>query len=181
MKKYTLLINGKWKESKDRREIKSPYDQSPVGKVHFAGKEETEEAIAAAHEAFSETKKLSSHERSQVLEKISSEIENRKEELARSITLRKNGQHVQNCFRRSQKNRWRNHPSGLERSNEGEVGPCETIPHRCYKRHFTLQFSPQSRRPQGCTGLCFRELSCPETCLSGLHHIASSRKNHQRN
>jgi len=87
MKKYTLLINGKWKESKDRREIKSPYDQSPVGKVHFAGNEEIEEAIAAAHEAFSETKKLSSHERSQVLEKISSEIENRKEELARSITL----------------------------------------------------------------------------------------------
>lgn len=87
MKKYTLLINGKWKESKDRREIKSPYDQSPVGKVHFAGNEEIEEAIAAAHEAFSETKKLSSHERSQVLEKISLEIENRKEELARSITL----------------------------------------------------------------------------------------------
>ena len=87
MKNYPLLIKGQWKESKDRREIKSPYDWSPVGEVHFAGTGEIEEAIAAAHGAFAETKKLSSHERSQVLEKISSEIENRKDELAMSIAL----------------------------------------------------------------------------------------------
>jgi len=43
--------------------------------------------LTAADEAFLETKKLSSHERSIVLEKISSEIERRKEELAKSIVL----------------------------------------------------------------------------------------------
>ncbi len=87
MDEYKLLINGKWRESEDVRDIKSPYDKSVIGKVHFAGKEQAEEAVAAAHEAFEETKKLSSHERSQVLEKISSEIDRRKEELARSIAL----------------------------------------------------------------------------------------------
>ncbi len=87
MKDYKLLINGKWVKSKEGREIKSPYDQSPVAKVHFADTAQVEEAVTAAHQAFAQTKKLSSHERSQVLEKISTQIERRKEELARSITL----------------------------------------------------------------------------------------------
>ena len=87
MKEYKLLIKGKWAESKNIREIKSPYDQSVVGKVHFAEERQVQEALTAADEAFLEIKKLSSHERSIVLEKISSEIERRKEELAKSIVL----------------------------------------------------------------------------------------------
>lgn len=87
MEEYKLLINGKWEESKNKREIKSPYDQSAVGVVHFAEKSQVEEAVTTADKAFEKTKKLSSFERSKVLEKISSEIERRKEELARSITL----------------------------------------------------------------------------------------------
>lgn len=87
MAEYKLLINGAWEESKDKREIKSPYDQSVVGVVHFAEKNQVEKALSAADEAFKETKKLSSFERSQALEKVSSEIERRKEELAKSITL----------------------------------------------------------------------------------------------
>ena len=87
MREYKLLIKGKWEVSKSRQEIKSPYDQNVVGKVYFAEKDKTEKAVSAAHEAFSETKKLSSLERAHVLEKISSGIEKRKEELAKSITL----------------------------------------------------------------------------------------------
>ena len=87
MREYKLLINGKWEESKSSKEIKSPYDQSVVGKVYFADKDKMEKAVTAAHEAFAETKKLSSQERAQVLEKIPSGIEKRKEELAKSIAL----------------------------------------------------------------------------------------------
>jgi acyl-CoA reductase-like NAD-dependent aldehyde dehydrogenase len=87
MREYKLLINGNWEASKSSKEIKSPYDQSVVGKVYFAEKDKTKKAVTAAHEAFSETKKLSSIERAHVLEKISSGIEKRKEELSRSITL----------------------------------------------------------------------------------------------
>ena len=87
MKEYKLLINGKWQASKEIREIQSPYDKKPVAKIHFAATPHMEEAVSAAHEAFAETKELSSLERSQVLEKISSEIDRRKEELARSIAL----------------------------------------------------------------------------------------------
>jgi len=87
MREYRLFINGQWKESKLVREIKSPYDQAVVGKVHFAAKEQVEEALAAADNAFRKTKNLSSCERSAVLEKIASGVKARREELAKSITL----------------------------------------------------------------------------------------------
>ncbi len=87
MTEHKLLIKGKWQESKEKRDIQSPYDQSPVATIHFASSSQMKDAITAAHEAFSKTKRLSSFERSQTLEKISSEIERRKEELARSITI----------------------------------------------------------------------------------------------
>ncbi len=87
MKEYELLINGKWESSEETREIQSPYNQEPVAKIHFASTPQMKDAVTAAHEAFGETKKLSSLERSQALEKISSEINRDKEELARSIAL----------------------------------------------------------------------------------------------
>jgi acyl-CoA reductase-like NAD-dependent aldehyde dehydrogenase len=87
MKEYKLFINGHWKESEQVHEIKSPYDQAVVGKVHFAAKEHVEEALAAADNAFQKTRRLSSYERSSVLGKISAGIKAHKEELARSITL----------------------------------------------------------------------------------------------
>lgn len=87
MKECKLLVNGKWEESKDIKETRSPYDQAVVAKVHFADKEQVEKAILAASESFQETKKLSSHERFKILEYISNEIEKRSEELAKSIAL----------------------------------------------------------------------------------------------
>ncbi|MCP2604809.1 aldehyde dehydrogenase family protein [Candidatus Aminicenantes bacterium AH-873-B07] len=84
---YKLLINGNWVESKNIRIIKFPFDGREVGKVHFAESEQMEKAINSAHSAFSKTKKLSSHERSIILEKIANQIRNRRQELAESITL----------------------------------------------------------------------------------------------
>ena len=85
MKEYKLFINGQWKESRAVKEIKSPYDRSVVGKVHFAEKEQVEEALAASDNAFQKTRRLSSYERSLVLQKIAAGIKAHREELARSI------------------------------------------------------------------------------------------------
>jgi acyl-CoA reductase-like NAD-dependent aldehyde dehydrogenase len=87
MNEYRLLINGEWKESDQVREIRSPFDQSPAGKVHWAEKKHVEEALAAAARTFAETRTLSSYERSQALENISQGITTRREELARSIAI----------------------------------------------------------------------------------------------
>ncbi len=87
MNEHRLLINGQWQGSNNVREIKSPYDQAAVGRVHFAEPRQVEEALAAAANAFETTRRMSSYERSKVLEKIAAGIRDRKEELARSITL----------------------------------------------------------------------------------------------
>ena len=84
---YKLLIDGKWETGKDVKEIRSPFDQSVVGKVHFADADQVKVAIDAAHQAFQQTKRLSSFERAKALEFVSSQIAKNKELLARSITL----------------------------------------------------------------------------------------------
>jgi len=87
MEEHRLLINGRWQESQTIKEIRSPFDQSVVGRVHFASRDQAEEALAAADNAFSKTRRLSSGERAEVLAKIARAIGERREELARSITL----------------------------------------------------------------------------------------------
>ncbi|MBM3297297.1 MAG: aldehyde dehydrogenase family protein [Candidatus Aminicenantes bacterium] len=84
---HKLLINGRWVESASVRTIRSPFDGSATGEVCFASREQVEEAVGAAHDAFALTRALSSHERSQALEKVSAGITGRREELARSIAL----------------------------------------------------------------------------------------------
>ncbi len=87
MEEYKLWINGGQEEGSETREILSPYDQTPVAKVHFADRALMHRAIDAARKAFLQTKHLSSYERFKILEKISRTIYQRKEELARSIAL----------------------------------------------------------------------------------------------
>src|SRR5579871_290564 len=81
------LINGKWIARGEVSEVRSPYDGSVVGTVHLATKEDVEGAIHAAVAAFEITKKLGSYQRKEVLQKISTRLENRREEFARSIAL----------------------------------------------------------------------------------------------
>src|SRR5246127_2291859 len=81
------LINGKWIAHGEVSEVHSPYDGSVVGAVHLAPKEEVEAAIQAAVAAFEITRKLGSYQRKAVLQKISTRLENRGKEFARSIAL----------------------------------------------------------------------------------------------
>ncbi len=84
---HKLLIDGRWETGKEVRETKSPYDQSTVGRVHFADSDQVKKAVDAAQAAFGKTKTLTSHERAKALEYVSGQIERNKEELARSIAL----------------------------------------------------------------------------------------------
>ena len=87
MKDYKLLINGLWEDGQIVKEFKSPYDQKVFAAIHFADKQQVQNAIHSAHLSFEKTKRLSSFERFEILSHISSEIKRRKEELAESITL----------------------------------------------------------------------------------------------
>jgi len=87
MKEYKLFIGGKWTEGKTVKDIHSPFDQTLVGKVHFAGDAQTADAVSKAHKAFQSTRNLPAFERAGVLEDISSEIFKKQDHLARAITL----------------------------------------------------------------------------------------------
>jgi acyl-CoA reductase-like NAD-dependent aldehyde dehydrogenase len=67
--------------------VRSPYDDGVVAAVDRAGPEEIEEALSAATEAFETTRHLPSWQRAQVLELVSAALAERRDELARTISL----------------------------------------------------------------------------------------------
>src|SRR3989338_9114757 len=82
-----LYVAGNWKNSAKNLEVTYPYNNAVIGKVALGGTTEVEEAIAGAVTAFERTKKLSSKQRYDILTQAVREIESRKEEFARTITL----------------------------------------------------------------------------------------------
>lgn len=87
MGEYGVLIDGQWLKTGDAIEVRSPYDNSLVAVVHRAGADEVERAIASATEAFEQTRRMPSWQRSEILKKISDGIQGRHEEFSRTIAL----------------------------------------------------------------------------------------------
>jgi glyceraldehyde-3-phosphate dehydrogenase (NADP+) len=81
------LVGGRTVATGDAIEVRSPYDASLVAVVHRAGPAEVEEAISLAVEAFEETRRLPSWKRAEILETISARLRERRDELARIISL----------------------------------------------------------------------------------------------
>jgi glyceraldehyde-3-phosphate dehydrogenase (NADP+) len=84
---FPAIVAGGRVESGDTAVVRSPYDDAPVALIHRAGPDEIETAIAAATDAFETTRRLASHERAAVLERISVLIAERRDDLARTIAL----------------------------------------------------------------------------------------------
>jgi acyl-CoA reductase-like NAD-dependent aldehyde dehydrogenase len=84
---YPFLLNGQWISEGQPSEIRSPFDQSVVGRVFFGSPSHVEAAIRASLQAFAITRKLGSYEREQILSKISVSIAARREDFARTIAL----------------------------------------------------------------------------------------------
>ena len=81
------LLDGKWSTEGQQTEVHSPYDGIVVGTVCFAGRPQVDQAIAAAVRAFEVTRKLPSYERQRVLQRVSRQLAEQREEFARSIAL----------------------------------------------------------------------------------------------
>lgn len=84
---YRLLINGQWVTGKEQKPVINPFNGEPVAVVHRADQSQVEQAIAAAEDGFSVMRKLASYERQDILKSAAELIHDRREELARSITL----------------------------------------------------------------------------------------------
>ncbi|HEX4745468.1 MAG TPA: aldehyde dehydrogenase family protein [Gaiellaceae bacterium] len=78
-----LLVDGEWIETGDWLEVRSPYDGSLVGRVARGGAEETRRAVDAAERAMASP--LEAHERATILDRTAQLVEERAEEIARTI------------------------------------------------------------------------------------------------
>ena len=79
-----LLVGGEWVETGTWLEVFSPYDGSLVGRVAKGGAAETTSAIDAAERAMAEP--LPAHERAAILDRTARLVEQRSEEIARTIS-----------------------------------------------------------------------------------------------
>ena len=79
-----LLIDGEWVETGDWLEVRSPYDGSLVGRVAKGGARETKRAVDAAERAMGDP--LPAHERAAILDRVARLVDERSEEVARTIS-----------------------------------------------------------------------------------------------
>ena len=79
-----LLIDGEWIETGEWLEVRSPYDDSVVARVAKGGADEARNAVAAAERAMQNP--LPAHERAAILDRTARLIDERAEEIARTIS-----------------------------------------------------------------------------------------------
>ena len=84
-----MLIGGEWVESEsgERTTAESPATGDTIGTVPEGTREDVRRAIAAANEAAPRWAALSAFERAAALERVADLVEERREELARTLTL----------------------------------------------------------------------------------------------
>jgi succinate-semialdehyde dehydrogenase/glutarate-semialdehyde dehydrogenase len=84
-----MYIGGEWKEaiSGQRREVRNPATGETVGSVPVCGREDVAAAIDAAHAAFRPWADLTAQERSEPLRRAFEILVERKDEIARIMTL----------------------------------------------------------------------------------------------
>src|ERR687896_2533571 len=80
-----FLVAGQWKAASSSFEVKSPYDGAVVATVAAPGPDDVEAAVAAAADAFEESRKLPVHRRAEALAHISARLESRAGEVAETI------------------------------------------------------------------------------------------------
>jgi acyl-CoA reductase-like NAD-dependent aldehyde dehydrogenase len=86
---YQMYMAGVWTESESgaRMESTSPATGEKIGTVPEGTREDVRRAIAAANAAWREWANLSAFDRAKVLERVAEIIEERREELAHTLTL----------------------------------------------------------------------------------------------
>jgi acyl-CoA reductase-like NAD-dependent aldehyde dehydrogenase len=87
MRRTALFIGGKSTETVRIDRIRNPFDDSVASEVPIAGPAELELAMSAATQAKETLRALAAHRRATIADGVSRALEDRKEELARIITL----------------------------------------------------------------------------------------------
>jgi glyceraldehyde-3-phosphate dehydrogenase (NADP+) len=83
---HPFYVGGEWRTAGSGAETINPFDGARQGMYALAGAEGAEEAVRKGLEGFSETRELTSFDRSEILFRIADGIQTRKDVLAESIT-----------------------------------------------------------------------------------------------
>ena len=86
MREFKLFIGGEWQAGAHVDEIRSPFHNEVVGRVHKADPEGVERAIVAGEKARGAMAALSAHDRREINRNIASGIAARKEEFAEVLS-----------------------------------------------------------------------------------------------
>jgi glyceraldehyde-3-phosphate dehydrogenase (NADP+) len=82
-----LFLSGKWQETKDTLEVRSPYNGEIVGTCGRASSTELMAAIAAAERGFEAIKALPSYKRAEICSQAAVALKSHKEVFARTLAL----------------------------------------------------------------------------------------------
>jgi acyl-CoA reductase-like NAD-dependent aldehyde dehydrogenase len=82
---FGFYLNGNWSTHGREVVVTSPFDSSIVAVVYEATRDDVDNAIQSAVQAFADTRKMSSYQRATILRKIAEGIRHRREEFARTI------------------------------------------------------------------------------------------------
>jgi acyl-CoA reductase-like NAD-dependent aldehyde dehydrogenase len=87
MEEYPFLLGGTPRKGSEQQEIRFPYNGECIAKVWLASTKDLDAAAECAAVGFSITRELSSYQRSHILFRMADEIERRKDEFSRILTL----------------------------------------------------------------------------------------------
>src|SRR5690242_20640373 len=97
MKTYPLYLNGDWHVSSPFQPIINPATGESIAQISTVDRARVADAIGDAHVAFKSWRRLTGKARADFLLAIAEELENRKQEIAQTITL-ENGKPLQQSF-----------------------------------------------------------------------------------
>lgn len=87
MKTYPVYLNGNWEITEQTLPVVNPANGESFARISTVNRAQVAEAVTAAHAAFQGWRHVTGKGRGEVLEKIARELERRREEIARMITL----------------------------------------------------------------------------------------------
>jgi len=87
---YRMLIDGKWVETSDTFEVKTPADGAIVARVQKANQKDAEQAVTAAFNAKQKIAGMDASERSKILDKMGDLLEQNKNEFV-DIIMKESG------------------------------------------------------------------------------------------
>ncbi len=87
MKVHSLYLNGQWVRTESTLRVMNPATGEAIGEVCTVGRAAVAQAVADAHAAFANWRQLTGKARGEYLRKIADELERRRDDIARTITL----------------------------------------------------------------------------------------------